>query len=418
MAIFAIKNIFEKLVVLKTPVKDGNVLVYDQTVGAFTNVSAEKLNIPLASLLQITSVSSNNSISLIENVSGNSIEFRSLVGKNGILVSETNGTIVIESKNEFQGAISQDSYSIVIDYDDDNSNAFFTVDRVNSTSSKSVIISSLPETFVPSYEISYSSATTFLISNVNFSALGFEDQMLIYLSGTPNGLYDKVFRINQIDTTVSGNRIDLGTIVVSSSFMGTPLTNLKIKQAGIYLEIMTSSSPFFVSGYPTNKPSLINVWKASVTDFPAGTFFNISNTENEILDFNFIVASASVSSNLGSKWITILVDVQTPIPLSADIPILSKTDNYTFQILGNVENTGFKVSKFGDVYGKKFISSALPVNSYELANKQYVDSEITKVIDVYVSSLNDDISSVSAKINNLEKSNKRTLRFFLQYARF
>lgn len=417
MTIFAVKNIFEKLVILKEPISNNDILSYDKNVGAFINVSADKVfNIPITSFIQINSTSANNYFSIVEKISGNSIDFKSLVGLNGIKITDTNGTLVFESTNTFQGAISENSYSIVIDYDDDNSNARFSVRKVNSVSSFSTVVSSLPELLFLSYEIVFSSGTSFLVSNVDVSAFGFENEMLILLSGTPSGIYDGIYQINEIDSSASTYRIDLGTVLVSSSYINVPLSGLKIKQIGIYASV----SGIFSHNYSqSSNPFFLNIWKNSPSNFPSGTFISLSNTKDGKFDKNYIIASAQSGSTLGNKWTTLLLDVQTPlIGVSSDTAIESENSNYNISILGNVQETGFSVDKNGYVYGNRFFTSALPTVSYELVNKSYVDSEISNLLSTAVSSISANISGLESRINKIEKNNKKTLRLFLQYARF
>jgi hypothetical protein len=422
MAIFAVKNVFEKLVLITSP-KNGDLLVYDSNKGAFVNVSSSQLNLSSIPTLDFRSVSGNNSVSLIERTSGNSVEFRSLIGKNGILITESSGNIIVQNTNNFSSIFSRNSYSIVIDYDDDNSNSYFTVDTVDSTSSKNLTISSLPEFNISSYELVNSSSTSFLISTFNFAGIGFEKQMLITLSSTPGNLYDGVYQIQDIDVIVSAssiqNRIDLGKILVSSSSIGIPLSNVRIRQVGIYA---STSGNFFVSGYSSSKPFFLNIWKGSslnFTDFPSGVFITLNNSEKNIIDSNYIVASSKDGSFLGNKWLTLLLNQDTPLPLdiSGDISFTSNSENFSISILGNIVNTGFKVSKTGTVYGNKFVMSALPTSSDVLANKAYVDMEISNLIDVHISALNSIVSANIRKINNLEKVNKKTFRMFMQYSR-
>lgn len=435
MAIFATNaNSNTSLIILSQNISENDVLVFDQTTGNFTN---KKLTPAITgAVVSARNIGGTNAIGVFENKTPSGIlQFNNLLEGAGIHLFKDNNNNIIISRDDSDLDVSvPEDYNIIIDNDGDNPNAVFEIKTVIPTSTIVIPINVLPPfTFNNLYTLVTSGKATIQdISNVDFSAIGYQSEMIISVEGTTD--QDGYYSIEDV-VTVSASGMFSSSIIMKEAFIGSALSTLggpkppiTIKQGSIWVPDNDGS---LSSAYSNTRLYSLQFWGVDLGtggyNLQPDMIITITGTESGIVDGTYRIKEVIPGGNNPSvKWDSLIFDPSTPLPEFLEPGIVFDSNLFSNQIKITVNQfvapTGFTVNALGEVTGTKFTCSALPITDSELANKFYVDdaieSEISAFNDNVVSALANQINNLNIQINNLNKRTSKALRYYLNHAKF
>jgi len=418
MTIFAFTpNTLEHRIRIKEPLTDDDVLAYSSSFGTFVNKKIADI-LTTSVVVSAENRGSHNTVSIVANVSAGTIGFRGLYGKSGINV-RVDGNDIIFEVNRHEGNVSDTSYSIIFDVDGNENNSVFTVETAISSSAYFLNITPFPNVTYSNVSFHNTSANAFIyIDGLTPSASFFETFMIIKVSGSIE--QDGVYKIVAISAYDNGMRLFVQSIFSSSSTLGFLQNNIEFSQV---VGVVERNSSLPVPPYDSSKFYTLHIWKpVNLGEFYAGRTIRIDNSLDGILDGIYIVKQViSSSTYFDTKGSMIIFDYRSPLPNLSSSPyyvVTSANGSFSLNATGNVVSTGFYIEKDGTVHARRMVISALPLSDYDVSNKIYVKSEISALKAAEVSSLRTEISSLSERVDKVDRKINQAKIFWLINSRF
>lgn len=428
MAIYATKNFSSNPPFILESPEEGDLLVYDEKNKVFVNKKIDYNNYDV--VLSAKNIQGPNSKNIFkEKTPDGTLLFKGLQAGPGISIQENSNNLVITAINSADVVVVEDDYTVIIDAEGNNSSASFFLKTVVPASTITIPIQVLPPLTVYDLYTGNNSTNGYIeSSSVNFLSYGFKEDMLISLEGSPD--QDGIYLIE--DVVISGG---ISKIILTEQFFGAASFNLGgpklptvIKQVSLWIPDNDGS---LGPGYDNSLLYSVQAWGVNFGiggyNLQEDMMIHIIGSEGNIIDGVYRIKKVFVSGNNPIlRWSSILFHESTPLPIGLvpgavfDRNLFS--NELVFKVDTYVKNTGFSVNKEGIVNATSVIVSAPTTLNNQLARKDYVDSQINLKInefyDIVVSGMNNSINIMDNKINNLEKKNKKTLRYYLLHAKF
>lgn len=417
MTIFAFTpNTLEHRIRIKEPLTDDDILAYSSSFGTFVNKKIVDI-LTTSVVVSARNRGSHNTISIVADVSAGTIGFRGLYGKSGINI-RVDGNDIIFEVDRHEGNISDTSYSIVFDIDGNENDSVFTVETAVSSSAYFLNITPFPNVIYNNVSFHNISANGFIyIDGLIPFASFFETSMFIKVSGSND--QDGVYKIVAISSYNSGIGLFVNSTFSSSSTLSSLQNNIEFSQI---VGVVERNGSLPVPPYVSSKFYTLHIWKpTNLNEFYAGRTIRIDNSFDGILDGIYIVNQViSSSTYFDSKGGVIIFDYRSPFPDLSASPyyVLTSANSFSLNATGNVVSTGFYVEKNGTVHAKRMVISALPVSDYDIANKIYIKSEISALKAAEISSLQTEISSLSERVDRVNRKISQAKIFWLINSRF
>jgi hypothetical protein len=374
-------------IVVTRPIPNGAILIYDSKRGAFV-ARGNKTTPPYIEDFSVAGSGTGSSI--VKEKDGSELVFKELFGGNGITLFETADSITIEKDAGGNFLTSDTDFSIVIDADNDETNAVFEVlSGVASPGSPITIpgnsfsqtgLEVIPQNDTVSSRGFYE--VTGITSGFDFDANGFIPGLFITVAGTDE--QDGEFAIDDVVDTgpINGN----AALYVENLF--TDPTDLGGFNSGVSVTAWDFRVPAPVTTLPgTYDPTKPYFLEASISDFgstgynlQAGMEFIIYNADNTAFHAHgpYRIAQVTDQGSGPGNYSTILVEPSTPFP---DTGIITGT-GVAIEVTNYTAGTGFTVDKNGNVTANNILGNNLDMQSAVLNDLTVSTNTTTNTLTV------------------------------------
>jgi len=383
---------------LTYPIMNNSTLVYNYDKRKFVLKTVDDT---LPVITGAINLGGANAIGLYSDKNSDILEFKQLIAGSGIQLVDSPNSITINS-NISSGTLSvPGSYSIVIDNDNNTTNAKFEIFTVRSTTTSPTIITqnNLPPVISNKlYTGNINNFGYFQSQDIDFVSYGFKSGMTIVVSGTAN--QNNYWTIQDVETVVGLNgQPTISTIIITIPFTGQYGFNL----GGPQLPTTISEYDFVIlpenniQGYDPTKlyilQSFNNDFGPMGLNITAGMVLHLQGSASSSLPSNdgyYTVQSVIQKSN--TILSSILFSSDNPFP-GIGGPVLSENSSIpvTLTISTSEQSTGFSVDESGNVTATTIITndqismgentkgSLLPQNYNDLVRKDYVDNLLSPI---------------------------------------
>ena len=392
-------------IIARRPIPDGALLVYDAKKGVFYT-NSNTTSKPYIENARTTG--SNNSKSIFKEKDETELVFKELESGNGISIDSTNDKITISSDISDSTPISETDYNIVIDSNNNEPNARFEI--TTGIASPSNPIEIYPQVSILTNEdvwVNNEINRGYIVSTGSNNFVGVIE----------NGNFLEIKNSQDLNNDTI-NDIDGDYIVNDVVDFGPIIPTFPSPNQTIYVENIFSNSnnlpnyynSVYLYKWDLYAPDTTTI-ESSFTDFgqilEIGMEITITGSHNGDFDGNYkIINSVSLSSATGIKSYIELSN-KTPLPKTGIIKDTSPlTPQLKISVIEYTGNTGFYVTKNGDIHGNDLIlNKDISANDGIFNDIQTNNIKNNSSITTNSLNVNNNINSNSLQVSNNIETN-------------
>lgn len=331
---------FGDILINPQTLKENNVLVFSESKNAFVN---RGMYLPETSVHEIVSFGGNNDAMVYSKQTRNTVYLKYLEAGSNIVLHQDEQKIRISAETSPSNLSVLDSLSVIIDSDNNSTDAKFEVLTAASTSGNPIEICPLviPPIVSDSIYTGVDDGFSYVESrdDIDFIARGFEPGMRFSLQGTD--FQDGEYQIMRIDN-FNDNGILVSRLVLADGFdnsqminLGGPKETTTIIQADLFVETETILSSYSVDFGPSG------------FDLQPGMIISISGTQ--MYNGTYQINDVLLKGTDGFQWSSIILEESTPLtgPLGLILEQNPLKPTTKITVKDFVVSTGFSVGEDG-----------------------------------------------------------------------